>query len=168
MHIEHKKNKGASITVALVGSLNIIVASALFICGLLNKPKLRMLLLVWICWAVAIIILACAIIIFYMTIAQSFLDGLRVFVIYGIGILLEFLCIWVVASYFKYLGVMAHGPAQGYRVVFNSRGAEPQHVHQQRPSITSEPPSYATAVHSMTSLEMIEITNANTDRKATV
>ena len=88
--------------------------------------------------------------------------------IYGIGILLEVLCIWVVASYFKYLGIMAHGPAQGYRVVFNSRGAEPQQVHRERPSITSEPPSYATSVHSMTSLEMIDVSNGNTDRKAVV
>ena len=85
--------------------------------------------------------------------------------VYGVGILLEILCIWVVASYFRYLGIMAHGPAQGYRVVFNSRGAEPHHIHQERGSITSEPPSYATSIHSIASLEMIEYNNANTDRK---
>ena len=168
LRIKRAKKNGAPITVALVGSLNIIIGLILFMCGLLNKPNFRMLLMIWICWAVAIIILALAIIIFYLAIAHSFLDGLRVFMIYGIGILLEILCIWVVASYFKYLGIVAHGPAQGYRVVFNSRGAEPQQMHQERPSITSEPPSYATSVHSITSLEIIDTTNGNADTKATV
>lgn len=166
--VKKSKDGGASITVALVGSLNMIVALALFVCGVLNTPKLRMLLIVWMCWAVAVIILVCAIIIFYLTVAHSFLDGLRVFVIYGIGILLEVLCIWVVASYFKYLGIMAQGPAQGYRVVFNSRGAEPQQVFQEQPVVSSEPTSYSTSVHSVTSLEMVDIANGNTDKKTAI
>jgi len=163
--VSNSKNDGALITVALVGSLNILVAFSLFICGVVNKPYLRMLLIVWICWAFAVVVLAFAIIIFYLTIAHSFLDGLRVFMVYGIGILLKVLCIWVVASYFRYLGIMARGPAQGYRVVFNSRGAEPHHMHQERSSVTSEPPSYATSVHSIASLEIIEFNNANTNGK---
>ena len=165
-----ENNKSANITVALVGSLNILVSMALLICGIINKPILRGLLALWISWAVAVIILDCAIIIFYMTIAHSFLDGLRVFVIYGVGVLLEVLCIWVVASYYKYLAILAAGPAQGYRIVFNSRGAEPQQMYnnsqqQQSSGIASEPPSYATSVHSTSSIELTDVSNGNTERK---
>ncbi|XP_065066049.1 uncharacterized protein LOC135691965 [Rhopilema esculentum] len=165
-----ESNKTANVTVALVGSLNILVSLALLICGIINKPILRGLLALWISWAVAVIILDFAIIIFYMTIAHSFLDGLRVFVIYGVGVLLEVLCIWVVASYYKYLGILAAGPAQGYRIVFNSRGAEPQPMYnnsqqQQSSVIASEPPSYATSVHSTSSIELTDVSNGNTERK---
>ena len=156
--LEHSdSDRAAVIAIAVVGSLNIIISIALFVCGLFNNPKLRVLLLLWIVWTFVVVILNFIVIVFYLIIAHSFLDGLRVFVIYGVGIMVQILCIWVVASYHRYLAIMAHGPAQGYRIVFNSRGAEPQAVYQmprQSGASADEPPSYSTVTRSTTSMEL--------------
>ena len=157
--VEHSdSDRAAVIAIAVVGSLHIVVSIALFICGLFNNPKLRVLLLLWIIWTFVVVILNFIVIVFYLIVAHSFLDGLRVFVIYGVSIMAQILCIWAVASYHRYLAIMARGPAQGYRIVFNSRGAEPQAVYQtprQLGAPSDEPPSYSTVSRSTTSMEMI-------------
>ncbi len=119
-------NIGTLATIVTVASLNLLFNVALLSSAAFHHVRVCKLLLAWLAWTAVLILLICITIIYYLTIVGHFLDGLRVLMIYGCGILLQLFCIWVVSSYYKHLKFMAHGPCQGYRIVFNSRNGDAQ------------------------------------------
>eukprot|EP00794_Sanderia_malayensis_P008879 gene8879-9829_t len=104
-----------------ITTISFVCNMLLLLCAAVNNAKLRKLLLIWIIWTFILSILTIISIIIALINTNIVIDGIRVALVYGIAILLEVFCVWVVSSYYRYLSMMAHGPSQGYRIVFNSR-----------------------------------------------
>ena len=156
--VKEQIHKATLATIVTVGTLNIVLNLALLVCSIVNKARFSKLLLAWVGWTTLLIMLNCIMIVFYMTKAESFLDGTRVFLVYGCGILLEVFCIWVVASYYRYMLIMARGPSQGYRIVFNSRSTEPHAMFgsEQQIAISAQPGSHQRPESTGTSMILFE------------
>ena len=104
-------------------AINILVSFILALCAVLNNPKLRRFLFVWIGWTCMCIGLELMRLIATLAFRSVHMAVVQI-LINVFAIFYELLCLWIVSSYYKLLANEANTPGEGYNAFFNSADSE--------------------------------------------
>eukprot|EP00112_Aurelia_sp_Birch-Aquarium-sp1_P011147 Seg235.7 transcript_id=Seg235.7/GoldUCD/mRNA.D3Y31 product="hypothetical protein" protein_id=Seg235.7/GoldUCD/D3Y31 len=97
----------------------ILVSFILALLAVLNNPKLRRFLYIWVGWTCLCIGLELMNLIATIAFISTHMVTVRI-LIYVLGILYELLCLWIVASYYKLLANDVNTPGEGYNAFFGT------------------------------------------------
>ena len=105
--------------------VNILVSFILALCAVLNNPKLRRFLFVWVGWTCLCIGFELMRFISTLVFMSGHMVGVQI-LIHVLAILYELLCLWIVASYYKLLANDVNTPGEGYSAFFGTADPELQ------------------------------------------
>ena len=105
--------------------VNILVSLILALCAVLNNPKLRRFLFVWVGWTSLCIGFELIRLISTLVFMYGHMIAVQI-LIHVLAMLYELLCLWIVASYYKLLAKNVNTPGEGYSAFFGTADPELQ------------------------------------------